>query len=465
VEALAKKQPNHPQSANMRGGVLLAKGDVAGARKAFEQALALQPTFLPAATNLAALDLRDKKPDEAMKRYRDVLAKDPKQVEASLLLATIMQRNGAKPAEIDKVLSDAIEADPASVPARLAQIGYLEQTDRKKEALNAAVKAQAALPDDPRLLGTLGRVQLAHGEYGQAAATFGNLGALHPQDPEPWIAQAAAFIGAKEFTRARAAAGRAIEAQPDNLQIRVTLVDIGVREKRYDTAVDDARIIQKKWPKNSGGYIAEALVLADQKKTAEAEALLRSALPKVDDAGVALTLFSLLVSTNRAAEADKFATDWIASKPKDAAMAAAAGDQSLARHDYATAVRWYRAGLKARPDNPILLNNLAWALGQLKDPQALATAEKARALAPNNAAIVDTLGTLQLQKGDAETAVATLTRASRLAPNAPAIRVNLARALIEVGRKDAGKEQLQAALAMRPSEAVKKEAEQLLGTL
>ncbi|MBX9631894.1 MAG: PEP-CTERM system TPR-repeat protein PrsT [Burkholderiales bacterium] len=465
VEALARKQPNNPQAANLRGGVLLARGDVAGARKAFEAALVLQPTFTPAAKNLAALDLRDRKPEAAMERYRNILTKDPKQTDAALMLAFILERNGGKVAEVDKVLNDAVSADPANVQVRLAQISRYLQSGRKKEALDSSQQALATVPDDPRLLAVLGRAQMVNGEFARAASTFGKLATLDSRSVDPLVRQASAYAASNDFTSARSVLNKAIAMQPDNVMLHAALVDLGLSELKPEVAITDARSMQKKWPKSSAGYVAEAAVLLKQRRPKEAEALLRTATGGVEDAGTALQLFSLLLKTDRAEEAEKFAAEFIASRPKDAALAAAAGEDSLARHDYATAARWYRAALKARPDNPILLNNLAWALGQLNDPQAMATAERARALAPNTPAIIDTIGWLQLQQGDAETAVTTLARAVSLAPGAAAVRMNLARALIAAGRKDDAREQLQAIAGLTAPQTIKDEAEKLLGSL
>ena len=44
------------------------------------------------------------------------------------------------------------------------------------------------------------------------------------------------------------------------------------------------------------------------------------------------------------------------------------------------------------PDNPLVLNNLAWVAHELKQPNALEYAERANEMAPDNPAIMDTLG-------------------------------------------------------------------------
>jgi Tfp pilus assembly protein PilF len=78
IEGVEKKQPDNPATYNLRARALLAKNDIAGARRSFEKALSINPTFFPAVSSLARLDLIDKKPDDARKRFETLLAIDPK---------------------------------------------------------------------------------------------------------------------------------------------------------------------------------------------------------------------------------------------------------------------------------------------------------------------------------------------------------------------------------------------------
>ena len=106
------------------------------------------------------------------------------------------------------------------------------------------------------------------------------------------------------------------------------------------------------------------------------------------------------------------------------------------------AIRHYRALLDNQPDNPALLNNLAWVLGQNKDPKAIDLAEKAYKLAPDQASIVDTLGSLLVAKGDFDRGVELMKKAHSLAPNNPMIKLNLARALVKAGKNSDAKPML-----------------------
>jgi len=77
--------------------VLALRGDNAGARNSFERALALDGKYHPALASLAALDVAEKKPDEARKRFEATIAADPRNHQARLGLAALLRHTGAPP--------------------------------------------------------------------------------------------------------------------------------------------------------------------------------------------------------------------------------------------------------------------------------------------------------------------------------------------------------------------------------
>jgi predicted Zn-dependent protease len=118
-----------------------------------------------------------------------------------------------------------------------------------------------------------------------------------------------------------------------------------------------------------------------------------------------------------------------------------------------------------QPNNAVILNNLAWAAGQIKDPKAVEYAEKALSLQPNSAAIMDTLGMLLTERGNAERGVELLQKAVAAAPEAHAIRLNLAKALVAAGRKDQAKLELEPLIKLGDKFPGKEEAAALMKTL
>ena len=142
--------------------------------------------------------------------------------------------------------------------------------------------------------------------------------------------------------------------------------------------------------------------------------------------------------------AEAAADKWLREHPKDLALRNYLGERALRKQDYKSAARYFQTLVAQQPDNVRFLNNLAWVAGEVGDPKALSYAEKASALAPGNPAILDTLGTLLVKKGDVTQGVEKLQQAAQLAPNQSAIRLHLAKALIKAGDKASARKELDA---------------------
>jgi thioredoxin-like negative regulator of GroEL len=82
----------------------------------------------------------------------------------------------------------------------------------------------------------------------------------------------------------------------------------------------------------------------------------------------------------------------------------------------------------------LALNNAAWALGRLGDPRALALAQRAGRLAPRNPDVLNTLGMLQLERGDATKGAELLALAHMLAPQRPDLKLHHAKGLLKTRR-------------------------------
>jgi cellulose synthase operon protein C len=99
--------------------------------------------------------------------------------------------------------------------------------------------------------------------------------------------------------------------------------------------------------------------------------------------------------------------------------------------------------IKLQPDHALALNNLAWAMHQLKKPGAIAHAERANQLRPNTPALMDTLAILLADGDQAGKALELQKRAVELAPDAPALRLTLARLYLQSGDKVAARAELE----------------------
>src|SRR4029434_368294 len=118
VDAAEKKAPGLPFTANLRGAVLLETGKREPALKAFQDVLTKYPTFLPAAANLAKLDLQDGKADQARRRFEAVVTGDKTPLQALLLLAEV-ESSAGRAIEAITLLERAANAYPNALEPRI----------------------------------------------------------------------------------------------------------------------------------------------------------------------------------------------------------------------------------------------------------------------------------------------------------------------------------------------------------
>jgi len=462
LKTLEKKQPNNPLTYNLRGLALILKRDFTGARSSFERAVQLQPSYMPAVINLANLDLRDKNTDAAKQRYEAVLKKDPNNEQALFRLAVLLRITGAKREEIEKLLQQAVAGNPASPTARLVLINFHLTNRDFKAALAAAQDAQAALPNSPPIVQALGVTQLASGEPKVAVATFAQLSGLLPKSPQPLVLQARAYLAAKQPDDAIRSLRAALAIQPDMATAERDIAAIYVETGRTDEALRQAKEVQAKHPNKPFGYSLEGEIYVAQKKWGPAERVYREAVKKFQLPVLVARAHAIMEAAGDGAKADAMAQTWIKDHPKDTVVLAYLSQRELAMKRYASAVKHLRAALEREPKNPALLNNLAWAMHELKQPNALQYAEQAHELAPENASIMDTLGWILVETGQAPRGLELLGRASELAPRAYGIRLHFAKALIKAGRKNAARKELEVLAKLDSRLPIQHEAAALL---
>jgi putative PEP-CTERM system TPR-repeat lipoprotein len=466
IDRLEAKQPDKPLAANLRGGVLLAQKDTAGARKSFERALSIDPNFLAAAASLAQLDLADKKPGDAKKRFEALLVRNPKNGQALLALAQLAANQQAPKDEVAGLLAKAIDANPTDATPRLLLIDLHLRNNDNKQALATAQSAVAAVPTNPELLAALGRLQLASGEINQAAATFGKLVALQPLSSPAHVRLAEAQIATKSMPAAEQSLRKALTLKPDDLDAQRLLIGVLVDAKRYPEAIDLARQVQAQRPKQAFGWVFEGDIASSRKDWDGAIASYRSGLQQVRAPVLAIKLHAALAHAGRAPEADRHAASWQAARPKDAAFVDYLAAAALVGKDYAAAQKHYAALVKLQPDNAGALNNLAW-LEQLTGSieSALQHARRANELAPDQPFFMDTLAAILSALGEHEKAIALQRKAVGRLPTSAGLKLTLAKIYLAAGDKSKARSELETLAKLDEKDPVRAEAQAMLANL
>lgn len=444
IANLEKKQPDSALPHNLRGQALMGKKDIAAARQSFEKALTVDPAYLPAVTNLVALDLADNKIDQARQRYENVLAKNPKNVPALLSLAQLKARTGGSLDDVAGLLKKAISAEPNNPSPRFALISLLIGANEKDKARSVTEEALAALPDSPEILEAAGRVYQLSGDTNQALTIYNKLTNLLPDNPQSYLRIAEIQLAAKNKQAAHEILSKGLGRQPDSLPLQRAQIMLDVSEGRFNQALATANGIIKAQPKAPFGYVLAGDIHLAQKEGKAAAAAYADGLKNAPSGDLAGRLYLVQLQNGQNAEAESTANAWIKAHPQDQGFRLFIADIANKRKDYAAAIAQYRAVLAMAPKNPAVLNNLAWSLGQMHDPKALGYAEEAHKLAPNQPDIMETLGSLYIAQGKMSEGLALLSKASALAPQNPMLRLSYAKALIKTGKKAEARQALEA---------------------
>lgn len=446
IDALEKKQPNAAHVHNLRGGAYLGKRDFPAARKNFEKALALDPTFTPAAKNLAQLDMQDKQPDAARKRLQNVLDKDKNNIAAMLALADIA---AAQKQEKDYLawIEKAAKADPKAMDPKVRLIRYYLGKKEAQKALALAREAQSANGDSPQALELLGKTQLAADEKENAIATFTKLIQIAPNVPASYFDLGAALEVAQRGGEAREALTKSLALNPDYQEARRALIGLELRQNRAAEALKLAEAQTLRQAKSPIGPGLEGDVLMAQKQYAAAAKAYSRAF-NLDKSGEwAIKFHQSQLLAGNVKEADAHMLAWLKERPEDFRARMYLADSLSARKEHKAAAAHYEAALQKSPDNAQVLNNLAVSYGELKDSRALSTAERAYKLQPKHAAIQDTLGWILLAHNQTVRARELLKEAVTAAPKAAELRYHYAAALAQSGDQVKARAELDTALA------------------
>jgi predicted Zn-dependent protease len=149
------------------------------------------------------------------------------------------------------------------------------------------------------------------------------------------------------------------------------------------------------------------------------------------------------MSGGKPAEADAHVAQWIKSHPKDATFFEYLGERALAEQKPAEAEIRLQQANELQPDNPSVLNNLAFTTAKLGKPGALDLAERANQLSPNQPELMDTLAMILAQsKKDLPRAIEIQRRTVELQPQNAAYRLSLARMYVDAGDKVLARKEL-----------------------
>lgn len=464
IDTLEKKQPTMPLSHNLRGAVHLHKGDFARARVSYEKALSLDPSFSPAAMNLAQIDIKEKKPEAARKRLDAILSKDKNHLQAMLAIAHLESEAKNEKGYLEW-MNKAASANPGAIEPRVTLTRYYMQKKEMQKALLVAREAVSANPNQPEAHELLGVTQMAAGENENAVGTFTKLVALVPDNPAAYTHLGAAQEAAKNPSAARASYQKAYALKPDLIGAQVGLARLEFQAGHKAEALKLIQQIQQQQPKLPAGYILEGELLTADKQFDKAAEKYEQAFRLAKSADTVMRLHGVYTRAGKGREGEAKLLQWLKENPSDVVVRAYLAEAYMQQKQFKPAAEQYQALVDQSPQNLVALNNLAWVYQQMQDKRALTTAEQAHKQAPDNPAIADTLAWILLEQGQVARAMPLIQMAFTKQPDNQAIHYHYAVALARNNDRARAKSELERLLGRGTQFAEEKEARALLQQL
>jgi putative PEP-CTERM system TPR-repeat lipoprotein len=464
AESLARQRPGSAGVQNLLGSARARRGDVAGAKAAFEAALKLDATFAAPQVNLARLDGEAKAYDKATARLNAVLSRDEKNVDALMELSRIAERR-AQLSEAQRWLEKADDdSAPGNLQAGLALVEFQLRNGNAAAALEASKRLTARAPEAMPVMLVVAQVRLANGDAAAARTVLTRAATLAGTSPTPLLRIAMLQLRAGDLPGAAYSLGKALSEQPDFLPAQALMAEVEMRQGELAQAEQRVRQIVASHPKAGVGYGLQGDLAAMRGQAPVAAEAYRRA-HQIEQSSASLLRLHRALSVSDAAAAQRLADQWLKSHPQDVAVRRAVADGHARAGKLEAAKAGYEAMLKVVPDDAEALNNLANVMLLAGDPAALKVAEQAMALQPTVPHIIGTAGWAAFKAGQTDRSLQLLRDARLRDPSNPNTRYFLAAVLASAGRKTEAREELESALRGGATFVSAKDAEQLLSAL
>lgn len=373
----------------------LGKGDLAKAEERFNAGMTREDASALLLASYARFEFKRGNWNRADELSAAALKRDAELIDAMLVRGDLLERRNELAAS-RAVFETALRTHPTSFDARLGHARLLAAMGEGEQALEIAEALQKDAPDSIAVAKIRAAVAAQKKDWAGVRDILKPFERGMPGQADAALLYSEALVELGLPGQAVNILGPQFERQPGWRKLRVVL----------------------------------ARALSESGESAKAFAIMRPLAERPDASPDELRLATQIAKGAGAPDAARFqqragqpAPEWVGGQ-------IAVADRALRNRQWAQAEEAY-LGIIARlgPSNAMVLNNLAYAQGELGKPkEALASALAAVELAPTNASILDTAGTLLIANGKRDRGIAMLRKAASIAPDNAVIERHLAEA-------------------------------------
>lgn len=434
------------------------------AKGAFDKAMELQPGDPVAGTSLAGYALADKDYEGARDYYQRVLEHNPDNMETRMRVAATYAMEGKDQEMLDN-LDATLAAYPRAMEPRLAKARYFIAKGEPEKAIPLFEALSEEQKGHRDALETLATFELHMGRFNQAVGTTSRLIDIDPDMAEYHFMKSRAYAGVGDKDKLSAELKRTLELDPNHFGAQLAVARLALLSD--DNLAFEGKLaeLKKIAPENSEVVQLEVAYAYKKGEIKRAEVLLEGLFEREPTSTNAIALASLRQTDGDVEGATAQLLSWLEKNPKDVRVREKLAELYVATNQVAQVMAQCREILKLQPDNIVALNNLAWYLLKDNPKEALSYAERAVALSPEAAPILDTLAVAQLRNNNVSEARKNIDRALEKDPKSADIRFHEARIRAAEGDTKGAMVTLDSLLKKEPEFSERAAAEAFLAEL
>ncbi|MDP2129933.1 MAG: tetratricopeptide repeat protein [Erythrobacter sp.] len=395
-EALAGlKGIDNAEADRLSALAFIGKGDPSTAEEHFKAGMTREDVSALLLASYARFEFKRGNWNRADELSTSALKRDAELIDAMLVRGDLLERRNELAAS-RAVFETALRTHPSNFDARLGHARLLAAMGEGERALEIAKALQEEVPDSLAVAKIPAAVAAQKKDWASVRDILQPFERGMPAQADAALLYSEALIELGLPGQAVNTLGPQFERQPGWRKLRVTL----------------------------------ARALSESGEPAKALAIMRPLAERPDATPDELRLATRIAKGAGAPDAARFQQRAGKAAPEWVGGQIAVADRALRNRQWAQAEEAY-LDIIARlgPSNAMVLNNLAYAQGELGKPKdALASALAAVELAPTNASILDTAGILLIANGQRDRGITMLRKAASIAPDNAVIRRHLAEA-------------------------------------
>jgi len=421
-----------------------AAGRSDAALRLIAEALRRDPTNAGALLRRANLEFLERDYVAADKTLQLLVTEKPDDVRARAALARVAEARGDFDAA-KAALQEAVKLSPGKPEPSLMLAALLLRKGQADEASRVFDQLVAAGNDNGAAANAAGQMMLRAGRASDARAWFGKAVQQAPNEAGYWFNLGRAQVDAEDRQAAIQSFERAVTLRPDWVEANTAAIQLNLEAKQLARARQLTQAFATKLPSDPMAWMMKGKVALAEANAPEAIAAFARSYSLRPSAAAAIREFWVREQSG-AQRPPQPLLNWLTQEPADVdarRMLAQYYQRTGANREV---IAQLEKILEITPNDAVSLNNLAWALIKVDAGRAEQLARRAHAIAPQQAAFADTLGSALIANEKYADAVKVLGPAVQGLPKDASIRTRYALALARSGDATAARRELQVAL-------------------